>query len=386
MGIKIGGLRHCRAIFGCRVLSKAKSAYDNGLAELPSFTQAMLDRYLEAHERFVRRQSNGRRAVIKYIRAPHLDFRARQLAEADLTGANLERTKLSKVNFERASFYCANLPGTDARQADFRQADFRGANLRGADLSGANLDDADLRQALLARADTEDGYRTLRQGDSIEGLEQRFSVDLSNASMKGVKLRNAKLKWANLSGALLQGADLTGADLSGVQFAGAVMTGVRLDRTTIDPGALDNCVVDPSRAALLLAPSLAALINENIRWVETNGRVGRPAMLDNQDLRPTGNLFAGKELAALSANGACAVGIDFSGAQLQGACFDGADLRDTNFTSADLRGASFKGALLWHARFDDADIRSLILPGGAKRDFSFTGAQFAPGCFRNCRR
>ncbi|MFO0411750.1 MAG: pentapeptide repeat-containing protein, partial [bacterium] len=59
---------------------------------------------------------------------------------------------------------------------------------------------------------------------------------------------------------------------------------------------------------------------------------------------------------------------------------------DANFTSADLRGASFKGALLWHARFDGADIRSLILPGGAKRDFSFTGAQFAPGCFRSCRR
>jgi uncharacterized protein YjbI with pentapeptide repeats len=109
-------------------------------------------------------------------------------------------------------------------------------------------------------------------------------------------------------------------------------------------------------------------------------------MLDKQDLRPTGNLFAGKELAALSANGACAVGVDFSGAQLQGACFDSADLRDANFTSADLRGASFNGALLWHARFDGADISALILAGGSTRDFSFTGAQFAPGCFRNCRR
>lgn len=356
------------------------------MAELPPFTQAILDRYLDAHERYVRRQSNGRRALTKYIRAPHLDFRARQLAEADLTGANLERTNLSRVNFERASFYCANLPGTDAQQADFRQADFRGANLRGANLSGANLDNADLRQALLARADTADGYRMLRQSDSVEGLEQRFSVDLSNASMKGVKLRNAKLKWANLTGALLQGADLSGSDLSGVQFAGAVLTDVRLDRTIIDPGALDACVVDPSERALRLAPSLAGLVHENTRWVETNGRVGQPAILDNQDIRPLEPLFAGREMTALSARGACAVGVDFTGAQLQGACFDGADLRDADFTSADLRGASFNDALLWHARFDEADIRPLVLAGGATRQFSFNGAQFAPGCFQNSRR
>lgn len=354
--------------------------------DLPLFTQAILDRYLDAHERYVRRQPNGRRAVIKYIRAPNLDFRARHLGEADLTGANLERTNLSKVNFERASFYCANLPGVDAHEADFRQADLRGANLRGANLSGANLDNADLRQALLARADTADGFQMLRQCDSVEGLEQRFSVDLSNASMKGVKLKNAKLKWANLSGALLHGADLSGADLTGVQFAGSVLTGVRFDRTKIDPGALDNCVVDPSTEAHRLAPFLAELIAENTRWVESNGRAGQPAILDNQDLRPLASLFAKRELAALSAREACAIGIDFSGAQLQGACFDGADLRDADFTSADLRGASFDGAVLWHAKFDEADISPLALAGGSNREFSFKGAQYAPGCFQNSRR
>lgn len=368
------------------ILSQHKNSAEISGDELPPFTQAILDRYLDAHERYVRRQPNGRRAVIKYIRAPNLQFRARQLAEADLTGANLERSNLAQVNFERASFYCANMPGVEAQEADFRQADFRGANLRGANLSGANLDNADLRQALLARADTADGYRMLRQSDGSEGLEQRFSVDLSNASMKGVKLRNAKLKWANLTGALLQGADLAGADLTGVQFAGAVLTGVRFERTIIDPAALDDCVVDPTHEALRLAPSLEGQIVENTRWVATNGKAGKPAILDNQDLRPLAKLFAGRELAALSAKGACSVGVDFRGAQLQGACFDGADLRDADFTSADLRGASFNGALLWHAKFDEADIGPLALAGGSTRDFSFKGAQFAPGCFQNSRR
>ncbi|PZO05691.1 MAG: low-complexity protein [Alphaproteobacteria bacterium] len=354
--------------------------------ELPPFTQAMLDRYLEAHERFVRRHPGGRRALIKYVQAPFLDFKARHLAEADLTGANLERATLARAVFERASFYCANLPGIDARQADFRQVDFRGANLRGANLSGANLDNADLRQALLARADVTDGYRMLRQGDCSEGLEQRFSVDLSNASMKGTKLRNAKLKWANLSGALLQGADLSGADLTGVQLAGAVLTGTKFDRLTIDPAALESCVFDPSEAAIHLAPSLAERIDDNARWVETNGRTGLPAILDNQDLRPLVGLFAGRELAALSAKGVCALGVDFSGAQLQGANFDGADLRDANFTSADLRGASFNGALLWHARFEGADIRALALGDGSAQPFSFKGAQFTAGCFQHSKR
>ncbi|MBB5744538.1 pentapeptide repeat-containing protein [Brevundimonas variabilis] len=361
-------------------------ASERARTELPPFSQAILDRYLDAHGRYIRGQPGGRRALVKYLQAPLLDFRGRQLAEADFTGANLERASLLKAGFERASFYCANLRGTDARHADFRQADFRGASLRGANLAGAKLDAADMRQAMLARADIDGGYHLWLQGDGADGEEMRFSVDLTNCSMKGVKLNSAKLKWANFSGAILHGADLSGADLTGAQFAGAVLTSARFDRLKIDPSAFDKCVLDPSQAALDRVPFLESLVNDNTRWVETNGKVGQPATLDGEDLRPLNALFAKRALTALSAKGCCAIGVDFSSAQLQGACFDRADLRDANFSSADLRGASFDGALLWHARFDDADIRPLALAGGSARDFSFKGAKFAAGCFQNSTR
>lgn len=367
-------------------MSSVALASERARAELPAFTQAILDRYLDAHERYIRRQPNGRRAMVKYLQAPLLDFKGRQLAEADFTGANLERSLLLKAGFERASFYCANLRGADARHADFRQADFRGASLRGANLAGANLDAADMRQAMLARADLVGGYHLWLQGEGVENEELRFSVDLSNCSMKGVRLNNAKLKWANFSGAILHGADLSGADLTGAQFAGAILTSARIDRLKIDPAAFANCVFDPSQAALDRVPFLESLVHDNTRWIETNGKAGQPAVLDREDLRPINALFAGRALTALSAKGCCGIGVDFSKAQLQGACFDGADLRDANFTSADLRGASFDGALLWHAKFAEADIRPLALAGGSSRDFSFKGARFAAGCFQHSTR
>jgi len=360
-------------------------AAERARAELPPFTQAILDRYLEAHERFIGRQPGGRRAVVKYLQAPALDFRKRILSDADFTGANFESSHLVSTVLERASLYCANLRGVDAKLADFSRADIRGASLRGANLSGARLDDADMRQAMLARTDLPSGFGFwLASDDKSESTERSFSVDLSNCSMKGIKLNNAKLKFANFAGALLQGADLSGADLTGAQFEGAILVGARLDRLKVDPQAFKGCVLDPSQAALDRAPLLAGRLEQHCLWVESSGRNGKPVLLDEEDLRPLNPTFSGRPLTAMSARKVCAVGMDFSKAQLQGACFDGADLRDADFTSADLRGASFNGALLWHARFDEADVRPLALAGGQYQSVQTEGAQFAPGCFRNC--
>lgn len=362
-------------------------AAERARADLPPFTQAILDRYLEAHERFVSRQPGGRRAVVKYLQAPDLDFKKRILSDADFTGANFERGNMVRAVLERVSLYCANLRGVDARLADFSRADIRGASLRGANLSGARLDDADMRQAMLARADLPGDFQFwLASDDRSETAETRFSVDLSNCSMKSVKLNSAKLKHANFSGALLQGADLSGADLTGAQFKGAILAGANLDRLKVDPSAFEGCVLDPTQAALERADLLEGRLDQHGRWVETNGREGKPAILDEEDLRPLNAKFVDRALTAMSAKKACAVGVDFSKAQLQGACFDGADLRDANFTSADLRGASFKGALLWHAKFDEADVRPLALAGGLFQSVELEDAQFTPGSFRNSLR
>ena len=109
------------------------------------------------------------------------------LADADLSGANLSR---------------ADLRGADLSRADLRGANLRGADLRGADLSRADLSRADLRGANLSRAD-------LRW------------ADLRDANLRGADLRDANLSRANLRGANLRGADLRGADLRGADLSDA---------------------------------------------------------------------------------------------------------------------------------------------------------------------
>lgn len=352
-------------------------------ATVPPFTQAILDRYLAAHERYARRQPGGRRATIKYLQGPHLELGGRDLTEADFTGANLEGARLARARLERASLYCANLRLADARDADFRRADLRGTSLCGADLSGANLDEADMRQAMLARADLPGHFHLLSSCDEAAETEGafRFSVDFTNCSMIGARLGGARLKHANFSGALMQGADLAGADLTGARFHDAVLTGVCLDRARIDAGALERCVMDPTPGAVRRAGELLVRIGHNRLWVESNGRSGRPAVLDDEDLRPLGAALAEQPLTALSARRCQAVGVDFREAQLQGACLDGADLRGADFTEADLRGASFVGARLSHARFAGADLRGLMLPGGQCREVDVSGAEMSPRAF-----
>ncbi len=353
----------------------------------PPFTQPILNRLLDVHERFAKSQPGGRRAMIKYLQAPRLDLGGRCLVDADFTGANFEGARLARANFERASLYCADLRGADARGANFRRADIRGATLRDANLTGANLDEADMRRATLVRVDL-DGEFALASA-SRQGLadgDGAFSVDLTNCSMKGAKLNNARLKGANFSGVLLQGADLQGADLTGANFSGAIMADTNLVGAKVDAEAFVHAVQDPSPEALDRAALLEARVKDGCLWVTTSGAQGRAAMLDGEDLRPLKRLFAGLPLTALSARSACAISVDFSGAQLQGAHFDDADLRDATFAGADLRGASFRGAVLWHANFDGADVRPLALAGGSTRALDLQGAQFVRDSFRTSIR
>jgi uncharacterized protein YjbI with pentapeptide repeats len=350
-------------------------------AESPAYTQPVLDRLLDLHERFVRGAPNGRRAMVRYLQATDLDFRGRKLVEADFTGANLRHACLKEVDLERASLYCADLTGADARSARFVRADLRGVALRHANLSGAIFDECDLREATLARVDLPGGFHTQGSVGPDTSDNAHPSADFTNSSLKGARLSNSNLRNADFSGALMQGAKLKGAALGGAVFTGAVLTGVSLVGLQLDPGALKDCVLDPTPEAHHRAEELMRRIEAAGRWVVTSGIEGAPAQLDDEDLRPLSHAFPGRRLTALSAQRACGVGVDFSGAHLQGARFDGADLRDADFTGADLRGASFKGARLWHARFAEADLRALPLNSGLARAVNLEGATFAGDCF-----
>ena len=324
----------------------------------PRYSQAQINQFIAAHERFYRGEPRGHRAIMRFLQAPEIDFSGRHLVEIDLSGANLTGANFANTNLERASFYCA-------------------------DLTGAMLDEADMREAVLVRADVDRGFELSgRSGTLAAGGEgdRAFAVDFTNCSMKEAKLQNAKLKGAKFEGAMLNGANLSGANLDGATFHGAVLTGADLAHARIDPGALKNCVLDPSREAIARAGELIGRIAAGAKWIRTNGAEGHPAVLDGEDLRPLANAFEDSQLAAMSAKDACAIGVSFRGAQLQGAKFDGADLRDADFTGADLRGASFQNAKLWHALFKDADLRPLQLAQGL-RGVDFGGAAYAPNAF-----
>jgi uncharacterized protein YjbI with pentapeptide repeats len=349
-------------------------------ASLPRLNQDLLNRALDAHERFSRRDSGGRRLVTPFLQAPGLDFSKRLLADAELRGANLQRARLALADLQRASLYCADLRGADLRNANLSRADIRGASLRQANLSGAVLNDADMREGRLVQADSREGFRMVEK-PSGPSAEAGFSVDFTNCSMKRVKLANAKLKGANFSGALLHNADFAGASLSGCNFEGAVLIGVDLKLARFDPGALAKSVLDPGKDAMDRVPELLARLSSAGRWVQTDGERDHAANLDGEDLRTLGDALANRPLTALSARRACAIGVSFAGSQLQGANFDGSDLRETDFTGADLRGASFKGAKLWHAKFDKADVRPLSLGNGSTRAVDLTDAVFTRNCF-----
>jgi uncharacterized protein YjbI with pentapeptide repeats len=349
---------------------------------LPRLNQDLLNRALDAHERFTRREPGGRRAVIPFLQAPGLDFSRRLLNDVEFRGANLQRARLISADLQRASLYCADLRGADMREANLSRADIRGASLRQANLSGAILNDADLREGRLVQVDVPDGFRSVgKSGLGASDAELTFSVDFTNCSMKGVKLANSKLKGANFSGALLHNADFAGANLSGCNFDGAVLIGVDVKAGRFDPGALSKSVIDPSQAALDRAPELLNRISSAGHWVETDGEEAHAANLDGEDLRPLAGAFVNRQLTALSARRACAIGVNFAGAKLQGANFEDADLREADFTGADLRGASFRGAKLWYAKFDKADVRPLSLGNGSSRAIDLTEALFSRDCF-----
>ena len=351
------------------------------------FDQRRLDNAIAAHERFVRR-AGGARAILRFARLAGLDLSRRRLSDAEFTGTVLRGAGLWGADLERASFYCADLRGCNFTEANLKRADLRGASLAGATLNRAVLDGADMRAAALAFTGMEG--EALRHGRNIgdspdeawdAGLDPNRpggftagSVDFLNASMRGVSLCDANLKSANFTGAILEGANFRGARLTGAVFDGAVLTGVRLDDLSLTRDQLRGCILAPGPEAMARRATLLAALDCAAQWVQSDGRRGAPAVMNDEDLRALGPVFQGLTLTAMSARRACGIDVDFSGCGLQGAAFDEADLRGANFEGADLRGASFRDAKLSHARFKDAQFGSLELSEGRRHAANFEGA------------
>ncbi|HUO93155.1 MAG TPA: pentapeptide repeat-containing protein [Rhizomicrobium sp.] len=317
-------------------------------------TQQELNAILLAHERFLLHKAGGALAQLTAMDLSKLNFAQRNLSDIDLSGATLRSAVLARTNLERANLYCADLRLADLRHACLASADMRGTSLRGANLSCANLDNANLRSATMSRP----GAEPILQRNSVSG------VDFSNCSMKRATFNGASLEGVNFTGAMMQGADFKGAKLADVTFKDAVLTGVNLANLKVPAEALVGAVTDPSADKVARAEELKAMIEVHYTWIRTNGREGKPANFDGEDLRPLQSYLAGRHLTGLSARNAIAIGVSFAGCQMQGARLEGADLRDADFSDSDLRAASFRGARLTHARFAKANLCALKLVDG----------------------
>ena len=125
------------------------------------------------------------------------------------------------------------------------------------------------------------------------------------------------------------------------------------------------------------AGDLLGMAKRHQAWCRSGGAEGAPACFDGEDLRPLSSLLKGFMLTAVSAKGACMVGLDLAGAQLQGANLEGADLRAAHLQGADLRGARLTGANLTKADLREALLGPLPLPGGRTNAVNLTGVAIA---------
>ena len=336
---------------------------------------------IKAHERYVRREPNGRRADLKFIKAPGINLSQRRLDEIEFSGANLSKANLEGANLDRAVLYCADLSGANLSQTSLKGADLRGVRIHGTSFEFADMDHADFRQSTIAFLNKNNQW-------SVGGKDKNHSTTVSfmNCSLRGAKLNNANLKDASFDGALLNGASFGGTTLGNASFEGAVLIGVNLAELRVPADRLKNCITEPGAELKARLPELVAILENAQVWAQTDGRQGAPANLEGEDIRLLAGAMRNRKLTGIRCAKTRAVGADFSACELQAANFDGADLRSAIFIDADLRGASFRGANLVHADFSRANLLPLVLKSGVALTPDFEGALLDRADFREAQR
>jgi uncharacterized protein YjbI with pentapeptide repeats len=342
-------------------------------------TQQEADVICIKHDRLWTAKPGGARAVFSWLELTGLNFRGRNLADADFTGALLAGAKFAGARLDNAIFFGADIQEADFSGASMRRCDLRGACLRGADLSGADMFEADLREGQIAAVDKAKGLKLLEHANRVAEIHGATLVganlerskmsgaiairaDFTDAIMKDAKLVRANLKQATLTGANLAGADLSGADLSGADLRDSVLVGAIIQSCNTTDMKMDGALTDKPTAASVTNLPYEKMIKDHALWCETGGAEGAPSVFNGADLRALKSIRS-FNLTALSAKGAVFYGLDMEGVQLQGAHLEGADLRACNLRRADLRGARLMGAKLSGSDLREAVLGPLLIGG-----------------------
>lgn len=217
--------------------------------------------------------------------------------------ASMEGLRLSGRSMPRASF----------RRANLARADLAGADLSGADGSGVNLTSASVEGVRLAGADLIGAVFTGANGGE---------ADFSQALLEDAKFESCSLRFANFTDAIMDGADLASADL----------WGARLDRATAERANLENARLDESYMGA------TELTGANLRGATLRRARMAAAILRDADLR-----------------GAVLDGADLAGADLRRAV-----LPNVSLASCTLTHASFAGAWLDRTRMQAAALGGMV--------------------------
>ena len=123
------------------------------MSEILKPTPEQLVLILADHAKYLRGESDGKRADLRSADLRSADLRSADLRSADLRSADLYGANLSSANLSSADLRSANLYGADLRSANLSSADLRSADLRSANLYGADLKDLLNGALVLARTE-----------------------------------------------------------------------------------------------------------------------------------------------------------------------------------------------------------------------------------------
>lgn len=230
------------------------------------------------------------------------------IANADLTGMNLDLAFLEG----------ANLSGAILHQCNLRNAKLEGANLTHANLREANLEEARMFDANLGGA------------------------CFDSANLKGAFVKDSKARDATFIGSNLAGADLTRVDFGKSNLSGADLTGAMLPHANLAEANLRAAVLDG-----------ADLWRANLNATDLTH-----AVLQNANLQQARLRFSNLKQANLKC--ANAADVDFYGAILVDANLLGADLRSARLQGVALDGANMTEARMWETQRARWRIKDVI--------------------------
>lgn len=242
-----------------------------------------------------------------------------------------------------------NLEGRDLRNVDLSFASLYGVRLLGARLEGANLFKTELERANLREARLEEA--DLR-GARLEGAFL-FRAGLEGADLFRARLERANLSKARLEGAYMLQAQMAGANLSHARLEGAVLTEAQLARANLRE---------------------AWLARANLSGAQLKGADLSRAQMEEADLSGAqlkGADFSSAQMKEAWLEGARLEGTNLGYAQLKEAWLDEAQLNGVDLSHAILEGASLymarlNGVNLSHAQLKGADLRFSSLFGKAE--------------------